>query len=39
VLEIWIVMQGDVKATHRIRLSLDHLAVGLKAYLAGDRRP
>ena len=34
-LEVWLVMHEDLKATHRVRLLFDHLAIGLKAYLRG----
>ena len=31
--EMWLVMHGDAKATHRIRLLYDHLAAGLTAFV------
>ena len=35
-LEVWLAMHEDLKATHRVRLLFDHLAIGLKTYLRGD---
>jgi DNA-binding transcriptional LysR family regulator len=34
-LEVWLVMHEDLKATRRVRLLFDHLAVGLTAYVKG----
>jgi DNA-binding transcriptional LysR family regulator len=34
-LEIWLVMHEDLKATQRVRLLFDHLAVGLTDYVRG----
>lgn len=34
-LEVWLVMHEDLKATRRVRLMFDHLAIGLTAYLKG----
>jgi DNA-binding transcriptional LysR family regulator len=34
-LEVWLVMHEDLKATRRVRLMFDHLAVGLTDYLKG----
>jgi len=34
-LEIWLVMHEDLKATRRVRLLFDHLAIGLTAYVKG----
>ena len=36
-LEMWLAMHGDLKATRRVRLLFDHLAIGLAAYVRGDR--
>lgn len=36
-LEIWLVMQEDVKGTPRVRLLFDHLAAGLVDYVRGLR--
>ncbi|MDQ2861438.1 MAG: LysR family transcriptional regulator [Pseudomonadota bacterium] len=33
-LEAWVVMHEDLKASRRMRLMFDHLAAGLKAYVA-----
>jgi DNA-binding transcriptional LysR family regulator len=35
VLEVWLVMHEDLKATRRVRLLFDHLAAGLTAYVKG----
>lgn len=35
-LPIWIVMHEDLKRARRIRAAFDHLAAGMKAYLAGE---
>lgn len=35
VLEVWLVMHEDLKATRRVRLLFDHLATGLTAYVKG----
>jgi DNA-binding transcriptional LysR family regulator len=35
VLEVWLVMHEDLKATRRVRLLFDHLAVGLTNYVKG----
>lgn len=35
-LEIWIVMHEDLKATRRVRLLFDHLAIGLTAFVRDD---
>ena len=35
VLEVWLVMHEDLKATRRVRLLFDHLAAGLTAYVRG----
>src|SRR5262245_8678651 len=32
-LEVWLVMHEDLKATRRVRLLFDHLAIGLTAYV------
>jgi DNA-binding transcriptional LysR family regulator len=34
-LEVWLVMHEDLKATRRVRLLFDHLAVGLTDYVKG----
>jgi hypothetical protein len=34
-LEVWLVMHEDLKATRRVRLLFDHLAMGLTAYVKG----
>ncbi len=34
-LEVWLVMHEDAKATRRVRLAFDHLALGLTDYLRG----
>jgi DNA-binding transcriptional LysR family regulator len=34
-LEVWLVMHEDLKATRRVRLLFDHLAVGLTEYVRG----
>jgi DNA-binding transcriptional LysR family regulator len=34
-LEVWLVMHEDLKATRRVRLLFDHLAVGLTSYVKG----
>jgi DNA-binding transcriptional LysR family regulator len=34
-LEVWLVMHADLKATRRVRLLFDHLALGLTAYVKG----
>jgi len=34
-LEVWLVMQEDLKATRRVRLLFDHLAAGLTDYIKG----
>lgn len=36
-LEIWIAMHEDLKTTRRVRLLFDHLAIGLAAFVRGDR--
>ena len=33
-LEVWVVMHEDLKASRRMRAMFDHLAAGLKAYVA-----
>lgn len=35
-LELWVVMHEDLKADRRMRALFDHVAEGLKAYLAAD---
>jgi DNA-binding transcriptional LysR family regulator len=35
VLEVWLVMHEDLKATRRVRLLFDHVAAGLAAYVKG----
>ena len=35
-LELWVVMHEDLKADRRMRALFDHVAEGLKAYLADD---
>jgi hypothetical protein len=34
-LECWVVMHEDLKGDRRAKALFDHLAAGLKAYLAG----
>jgi len=34
-LEVWLVMHEDLKATRRVRLLFDHLAMGLTGYVKG----
>jgi hypothetical protein len=36
-LEIWIAIHEDLKTTRRVRLLFDHLAIGLAAFVRGDR--
>ena len=37
-LEVWLVMHANLKATRRVRLLFDHLAVGLTDYVKGRSR-
>jgi DNA-binding transcriptional LysR family regulator len=39
VLEVWLVMHGDLKATRRVRLLFDFLAAGLTDYVKGRPPP
>jgi DNA-binding transcriptional LysR family regulator len=38
-LEMWVVMHEDLKASRRMRLMFDHLAVALGAYAATSQKP
>jgi hypothetical protein len=38
-LPTWLVMHEDLRASARVRGVFDHLAAGLRGYLATSRRP
>ena len=37
-LEMWLVLHEDLRASHRLRLMMDHLATGLADYVARSQR-
>jgi DNA-binding transcriptional LysR family regulator len=37
-LEMWLVLHEDLRASHRLRLMMDHLAVGLAEYVGQSQR-
>jgi DNA-binding transcriptional LysR family regulator len=37
-LEMWLVLHEDLRASQRLRLMMDHLAVGLAEYVGGSQR-